>query len=151
MKMTYKIFGASIALAASLAVSATPARAQVETAAAAVAAPIVSNVISSVAQKKAAKGNWLKAEVVHADSHSIIVREQANSLAIHAFTYAPQLQDTMQKAEDQSGYQYGDKVKILFHPGDTVALKINGKPSSLYRIFSPARFRNSGCVTTGNS
>ena len=114
---SYRIFAAA-ALTAAMAVAAAPARAQVTT-----SAPIV------VKRRTEPKPVWLKAEVVHADSHSIIVREQANSLAIHTFTYSPKIQDAMQKLSDQSGYQYGDKVKILYQPGDTVALRIAGKPS----------------------
>jgi hypothetical protein len=113
---SYRIFAAT-ALTAAMAVAAAPARAQVST-----SAPIV-------VKQNRPKPVWLKAEVVHADSHSIMVREQANSLAIHTFTYSPKIQDAMQKLSDQSGYQYGDKVKILYQPGDTVALRIAGKPS----------------------
>jgi hypothetical protein len=35
----------------------------------------------------------------------------------------------MQKILDAGGYQYGDKVEILYTPGSTVALRIQGKPS----------------------
>ncbi len=35
----------------------------------------------------------------------------------------------MQKIFDAGGYQYGDKVAILYKPGSTVALRIAGKPS----------------------
>jgi hypothetical protein len=113
---SYRIFAAA-ALTAAMAVAGAPARAQVTT-----STPIV-------VKQNRPKPVWLKAEVVHADSHSIIVREQANSLAVHTFTYSPKIQDAMQKLNDQSGYQYGDKVKILYQPGDTVALRIAGKPS----------------------
>jgi|SRR5208282_2733699 hypothetical protein len=113
---SYRIFAAA-ALAAAMAVAAAPARAQVTT-----SDPIV-------VKQNRPKPVWLKAEVVHADAHSIIVREQVNSLAVHTFTYSPKIQSSMQQLTDQGGYQYGDKVKILYQPGDTVALKIAGKPS----------------------
>ncbi|MGD0956452.1 MAG: hypothetical protein ABR953_06420 [Candidatus Acidiferrales bacterium] len=113
---SYKIFGAA-ALAAAMAVAGAPARAQVATSA------------TVVVKQNRPKPVWLKAEVVHADAHSIIVRERANALAVHTFTYSPKIQDAMQKLTDQNDYQYGDKVKILYQPGDTVALKIAGKPS----------------------
>ena len=35
----------------------------------------------------------------------------------------------MQKLMDQGGYQYGDKVRILYQQGQTVALRVRGKPS----------------------
>jgi hypothetical protein len=126
--MKYKIFAALIAPAAALAISASPARAQAPIAVAA-AAPIVSEVISSVSAKPKPNGNWLKAEVIHADSNSILVREQANGMMIHAFTFAPPLKDKMTAIANKGGYQYGDKVKILVKPGQTEALAIKGKPS----------------------
>ena len=76
------------------------------------------------------KGNvWLKADVVDADARSIMVRERGNPLAIHTFTYDEPIQPHMQKIAEAGGYQYGDHVKILYFPGQQVALKITGKPS----------------------
>ena len=117
-----------IAPAAALAISASPARAQAPIAVAA-AAPIVSDVISSVSAKPKPQGEWLKAEVIHADSNSILVREQDNGMMIHTFTFAPPLKDKMTTIGNKGGYQYGDKVKIRFKPGETQALEIKGKPS----------------------
>jgi hypothetical protein len=129
----HKIFGGLTVCAAALAITASPARAQdpVTTAAAtAVVAPIVEKAIGVVSAKPPnPKGNWLKAEVIHADSNSIIVREEANGMMIHTFTYSPEVHDEMQRIQDRGGYQYGDKVKIRFVQGETVALKVHGKPS----------------------
>jgi hypothetical protein len=72
---------------------------------------------------------WLKAEVVHADLNFITVREQANERTLHTFTYAPRAQAQVQKVLNQGGYQYGDKVKIRYESGQTVALAVTGKPS----------------------
>jgi hypothetical protein len=127
--MKYRIFAALIAPAAVLAISASPARAQGPVAIATAAAPIISQVISSVSAKPKPQGNWLKAEVIHADSNTIVVREQANGMMIHTFNFAPELKDKMQAILDHGGFQYGDKVSILNLPGQTVALKIHGKPS----------------------
>ena len=127
--MKYKIFAALIAPAAVLAIFASSARAQGPAAIATAAAPIISQVISSVSAKPKPQGNWLKAEVIHADSNSIVVREQANGMMIHTFNFAPELKDKMQAILDHGGFQYGDKVSILNLPGQTMALKIHGKPS----------------------
>jgi hypothetical protein len=125
----YKTFAVSFALASALAIYAGPARAQAA-AAGAVAAPIITRIINAATPKGAPKGSqWLKAEVIHADSISIIVREQANGMAIHTFNFAPELKDKMQKILDQGGFQYGDKVSILYMAGQTVAIRIHGKPS----------------------
>lgn len=125
----YRIFVGLIAPATILAISALPARAQGPVAAAAAAAPIVSEVISTLSAKPKPHGNWLKAEVIHADSNSIIVREQDNERMIHTFTFAPPVKDKMTAVADKGGYQYGDKVKIRYVPGETQALEIKGKPS----------------------
>jgi hypothetical protein len=115
---TYKTLGLGVfALAAFCA--ARPALAQN------MSAPIV--VKSSTAP---VKPGWLKVEVIHADSNSMVVREQANSMMVHTFTYSPALQAAIQKIVDAGGgYQYGDKIKILCQHGQTVALRIDGKPS----------------------
>jgi len=116
------------ALAAALVVCATPARAQVGPA---IAAPIIVKTIDAIASKRSAnaKGEWLKGAVIHADAQSIIVSEQDNERMIHTFSVSPTLKDQMQAIADRGGYQYGDKVKILHEHGQTVALKISGKPS----------------------
>ncbi|MGA8767093.1 MAG: hypothetical protein WB559_08740 [Candidatus Acidiferrales bacterium] len=125
-----KILASSLALAAMLAMSSTPARAQAAEIAK-IAVPIVVKIINAVAEKgsKPKDSNWLKAEVVHADSNSIIVREQQNGMAIHTFNFSPEMRDQMQTILDQGGFQYGDKISILYMPGQTVALRIHGKPS----------------------
>ncbi len=130
----YKILGFSLALAMALTLSASPARAQVpqavETAAATVVAPIVTKIINAVIPEPTPKGsNWLKAEVIHADAQTIMVREQKNGMMIHTFNFSPEMKDRMQAILDNGGFQYGDKVGILFMPGQTVALRIHGKPS----------------------
>src|ERR1700722_15715295 len=96
--------------AAALGIGAAPTRAQVSPAD--IAAPIIVKVLNSGSSKSAPKGNWLKAEVIHIDSNSIIVREQTNEMMIHTFTYSDALRTAMQKFQDSGGYQYGDKVKI---------------------------------------
>ena len=100
-----------------------PAHAQVQS------APIAVKKTGSKNASAAAKESWLKAEVIHADANSIIVREQANGMMVHTFTYTAELKPQMQKLLDQGGYQYGDKVRILYQNGQTVALKVRGKPS----------------------
>jgi len=115
---TYKALGL-VVLALAAFCAARPSLAQN------MSAPIV--VKSSTAP---VKPGWLKVEVIHADSNSMVVREQANSMMVHTFTYSPALQAAIQKIVDAGGgYQYGDKIKILCQHGQTVALRIDGKPS----------------------
>lgn len=72
---------------------------------------------------------WFKAEVVHADAISIVVREVGNENHIRTFTYGPKAQAQIQKVLDNGGYQYGDTIRIRYLQGRSVALAIGGKPS----------------------
>ncbi|MGH9640014.1 MAG: hypothetical protein ACRD3Y_08135 [Bryobacteraceae bacterium] len=128
-----RIFVVAIAIFAALAIPAGAARAQ-EAAAAAAAASIVAKPIVHLVHAVLPKGtpsgdSWLKADVIHFNSRSIIVREAGNERMIHTFTYASALQPKMETLMDKGGYQYGDQVKILYQPGQKVALEIHGKPS----------------------
>ncbi|HYL45497.1 MAG TPA: hypothetical protein VEU52_00580 [Candidatus Limnocylindrales bacterium] len=75
------------------------------------------------------KGVWLKAEVIHADSTSIMVRDQESERKIYTFSYSEKIQGHMDKIMAKGGYQSGDKVKIRYVPGYALALDIKGKPS----------------------
>lgn len=112
-----RIFAGVAALAIALASAAAPVRAQGNTG------------TTFVVREISPKPVWLKGEVIRADGHSLTVRERDNPLAVHTFTYSPSIQDAMWKILDRGGYQYGDKVSILHQPGQTVALKVHGKPS----------------------
>ena len=117
---TLKIFAALALLAAGLALGAAPAFAQgtsVDT-----AAPIV-------VKQKPVKAVWLKAEVIHADRLSMMVRDEANGMNIHTFTYSDKAREKMEAILSAGGYQYGDKIKIRYMPGKTEAIEIRGAPS----------------------
>lgn len=114
---SYKSFRVLLTLAVASVIFAFPAAAQT-----AVSSPMV-------VKQTAPKVIWLKAEVIHFDSNSIIVRESADERMIHSFTYAASAQSQVQKALNTGGYQYGDKVKIRYKQGQTIALAIHGKAS----------------------
>jgi hypothetical protein len=116
---SYKSIAAMSVLAFAGVVSVSSAAAQT-----AVSSPIVVQQIPT-----SQKPIWLKAEVIRFDSNSITVREAADERMIHTFTYAPTAQAAVQKALNTGGYQYGDKVKIRYKQGQTVALAIHGKAS----------------------
>jgi len=82
-----------------------------------------------IVQEKPSKAVWLKAEVVHADLHTIIVRERDNAMMIHTFTYSEKAQDKMNFIVENGGYQVGDQVSIRWIPGGSEALDIKGRPS----------------------
>jgi hypothetical protein len=128
MKNCKFIIGALFCAAAVLAVAAPSARAQVVTEPARV--PISTDTNTPVVVKqKPAKAVWLKAEVVHADRHTLIVRELDNGMAIHTFTFSENAKNKMEEVQDEGGYQTGDRVKVLWIPGSGEALRIKGRPS----------------------
>jgi hypothetical protein len=125
----YKFIAVALfSAAAALAVSAPSARAQVATEP--VRTPISTETNTPVVVKqKPAKAVWLRAAVVHADRHSLIVRELDNGMAIHTFTFSERAKDKMETVQDAGGYQTGDHVKVLWIPGSGEALRIKGRPS----------------------
>jgi hypothetical protein len=115
---SYRIFALSASLVAALGIIASPARGQLDT-----SSPVI---VKQTPPKKV----WMDAEVVRADRNSIVVRERANARAVHSFSYSPQIRVSMEQIADRgAGFQSGDPVKILYQQGQTVALKIRGKPS----------------------
>jgi hypothetical protein len=112
---------------ATLAVAAPPARAQVIEPA---RTPISTDVNTPVVVKqKPAKAVWLKAEVIHSDRQTLIVRELTNGMEIHTFTFSAKAKDKIERVQDEGGYQNGDHVRILWIPGSGEALNIKGRPS----------------------
>ncbi|MGA7622867.1 MAG: hypothetical protein WCA38_01315 [Candidatus Acidiferrales bacterium] len=116
----FKLLAVAISCAGAALLCAATARAQItgDSSAAAI-----------VVKQKPIKAQWLKAEVIHADQNTIMVREADNQMKIHTFTYADKARDKISKVLDQGGYQTGDIVKIRSMPGGTEALDIKGKPS----------------------
>ena len=110
-----------------LAVSAPSARAQVVEPE---KTPISTDVNTPVVVKqKPAKAVWLKAEVIHSDRRTLIVREADNPMEVHTFTFSDRAKDKIERVQDEGGYQRGDHVKILWIPGSGEALNIKGRPS----------------------
>jgi hypothetical protein len=80
---------------------------------------------------------WFKAEVVHFDRNSIIVRQVGNELDIRTFTYAASAQPKVEKVFAKGGFQYGDRIRIRYRSGGSVALSIRGKPSKAPKAPTP--------------
>jgi hypothetical protein len=128
MKNCKFIVSALFCAAAVLAVGAPSARAQVVTEPA--RTPISTDSGTPVVVKqKPARAVWLRAEVIHADRNSLIVREEGNGMAIHTFTFSERAKDKIEQVQDEGGYQNGDHVKVLWIPGSSEALNIKGRPS----------------------
>lgn len=103
--------------AAILAISVPPAGAQ---------DPAASAAPSAAPSEKVIKTRF---EVLHMLYQSIQVRSLTDMRELHTFTYAPAIRDQMQNIFNNGGFQYGDKVEVWYHPGESVALRVKGKPS----------------------
>ena len=67
--------------------------------------------------------------VMHANNAQITVRAKGNDMAIRTFPLSEKASVKMQKIVDKGGYQYGDKVTILYEPATSKAVQVKGKPS----------------------
>jgi hypothetical protein len=67
--------------------------------------------------------------VMHANIAQITVRAKGNDLAVRTFPLSPAAALKMQQIVDKGGYQFGDKVSVLYDPSSQTAVKIKGKPS----------------------
>ncbi len=70
-----------------------------------------------------------KGTVMHANIAQITVRGIENELVIRTFPLSREVSEKMQQIIDRGGYQYGDKVTVVYDPATQTAVKIKGKPS----------------------
>jgi hypothetical protein len=67
--------------------------------------------------------------VMNANSAQITVRAKGNDLGVQTFTLTQPASEKMQQVIDKGGFQYGDKVTVMYDPGSQKAFKVKGKPS----------------------
>lgn len=67
--------------------------------------------------------------VMHANIAQITVRAKGNDMAILTFPLSQPAAAKMQQIIDKGGYQFGDKVTVLYDPNSLKAVKVKGKPS----------------------
>lgn len=67
--------------------------------------------------------------VMHANSAQITVRAKGNDMAVRTFALSPEAATKMQSIVEKGGYQYGDKVTVMYNPSSLQAVKLKGKPS----------------------
>jgi len=90
------------------------------------AVPIIVNTVRPKPKPGIAK---FEGFVMNANTAQISVRAKGNDLAIRTFPLSPVAAGKMQKIIDKGGYQYGDKVTVLYDSATEKAVKIKGKPS----------------------
>jgi hypothetical protein len=67
--------------------------------------------------------------VMNSNIAQITVRAKGNDQAIRTFSLSEAAAAKMQQIVDKGGYQYGDKVTVMYDPTSLKAIKIKGKPS----------------------
>ncbi len=132
MKRMSKIAGFGLPLMLAVAnVFSSPAAAQgpatVPIIVADTAVPII---VAAVKPKPKATGlDKFDGFVMNANAAQITVRAKGNDLAIRTFALSEEASAKMQKIVDKGGYQYGDKVTVLYEPATSKAIKVKGNPS----------------------
>jgi hypothetical protein len=130
MKLAFKTAGFALPLLlAGSAFFSAPAAAQVP----APAVPIIVDtavpiVVSAVKPKPSGLAKF-EGFVMSANIAQITVRAKGNDLGIRTFTLSQTAATKMQQIVDKGGYQYGDKVTVMYDPASLQAIKIKGKPS----------------------
>jgi len=128
MKFPAKLAGLSVAALLAAGVSSSPVRAQVPVIAPIVADTAVPIIINAVKPKPSGLAKF-EGTVMHANIAQITVRAKGNDLGLRTFTLSQVAAAKMQQIVDKGGYQYGDKVTVLYDPSSLQAMKIKGKPS----------------------
>ena len=90
------------------------------------AVPIIVNTVKPKPKPGIAKFEGL---VMNANIAQISVRAKGNDLAIRTFPLSPAAAGKMQRIIDKGGYQYGDKVTVMYDSVSEKAVQIKGKPS----------------------
>ena len=122
-------------LAAGLLLAPQPARAQAGQAAAAASAAAtavdVAKPIIAKQLKPKPKPSQLVFEgtFVHGNRAEITLRALHSEMDLRSFPLSPQVADAMQRIIDRGGFQYGDKVAVVYDTSSGVAQQIKGKPS----------------------
>ena len=128
MKLAVKLAGLSVAAPLIACFFSSPAYAQVPAVVPIVADTAVPIIINAVKPKPTGLAKF-EGTVMHANIAQITVRAKGNDLAIRTFALSETATMKMQQIVDKGGYQYGDKVTVLFDPASLKAVKIKGKPS----------------------
>jgi hypothetical protein len=90
------------------------------------AVPVIVNAVKPKPKPGIAK---FEGFVMNANIAQISVRAKGSDLTIRTFPLSPAASTQMQKIVDKGGYQYGDKVTVLYDAVTEKAVKIKGKPS----------------------
>ncbi len=127
MKLFCKVAGLSVPALALAALSCSTAAAQDP----ATVIPIVVDtavpiIVNAVKPKPTGLAKF-DGTVMNATTAQITVKAKGDDMSIRTFSLAPVASTKMQQTIDKGGYQYGDKVSVMYDPNSMQAVKIKGK------------------------
>jgi hypothetical protein len=128
MKFAAKLAGLGVAAFLLMGLLSSPMSAQVPVVVPIVADTAVPIIVNAVKPKPTGLAKF-EGTVMNANIAQITVRAKGNDLAVRTFALSEVATAKMQKIVDKGGYQYGDKVTVLYDPASLKAVKIKGKPS----------------------
>jgi hypothetical protein len=67
--------------------------------------------------------------VMNATSVQITVKAKGDDMSVRTFALAPAASTKMQETIAKGGYQYGDKVTVIYNQSSLQAVKVKGKAS----------------------
>jgi hypothetical protein len=94
-----------------------------------VADTAVPMVINAIKPKQKAGIAKFEGYVMNANTAQITVRAKGSDMTIQTFPLSKEVSAKMQQVVDKGGYQYGDKVTVMYEASTLQAVKIKGKPS----------------------
>lgn len=129
MKPFFKIAGALLATAVMTALSCPRASAQTPVSVAPIVIDTAVPIIINAVKPKPTGLSKFEGFVMHANTAQITVRAKGNDMAVRTFALSPEAATKMQEIVEKGGYQYGDKITVMYNPSSLQAVKLRGKPS----------------------
>jgi len=130
MNRTIKLAGFALPLIVIAAgVFSSPAAAQVPAPVVPIVVDTAEAIVVNVVKPKPSGLAKFEGFVMNSNIAQITVRAKGNDQAIRTFSLSEAAAAKMQQIVDKGGYQYGDKVTVLYDPTSLKAVKIKGKPS----------------------
>src|ERR1700730_7976552 len=129
MKSLLKAAGVALSLAFAAMVMCPRAQAQSPATVVPIVVDTAVPIIVNAVKPKPTGLSKFEGYVMNANIAQITVRAKGNDMAIQTFALSPEAAAKMQAIVDKGGYQYGDKVTLLYDPANLQVIKLKGKPS----------------------
>lgn len=128
MKLLLKFAGLALPVAMA-GMWSVPAQAQTPATVAPIIVDTAVPIIINTVRPKPSGLTKFEGFVMNANTAQITVRAKGNDMAVRTFALSEQAASKMQTIVDKGGYQYGDKVTVMYDPVSLKAVRLKGKPS----------------------